>query len=374
MTDTKKKAILVNVADSGDALKVIKELEQLAETADYETAASLTQRKEKPDKTYYIGRGKLEELKRLVEALGADIVIFDNDLSGSQFHSLEEFLGVDVIDRETLILEIFSRHARSNEGKLQVELAQKKKELPRIIGSFEALSRQGGGGAGGGGARRGGGEQQKELDRRAIKSEIKHLQEKIKKLGEERARRRANRQNSNVKTVSIVGYTNAGKSTLMNALTKAGVPEEDKLFATLDPVGRKLWLGEGRQVLVFDTVGFISRLPHHFVEAFKSTLEETINSDLILHVVDGVSEDILEQYDVVKEVLESIGAGDIPMLTVYNKCDLGMPQILPDTGNYCVISAKYNRGIDTLKDKISEILFGKSDTVPDGGFGEETEE
>ncbi|MDD3946805.1 MAG: GTPase HflX, partial [Clostridia bacterium] len=334
-----------------------------ADTADYETVAYLTQHRKIPDKTYYIGKGKLEELKTLVEALGAEIVIFDNDLSGSQFNNLEKFLEVEVIDRDTLILEIFSRHAKSNEGKLQVDLARKKKELPRIIGSFANLSRQGGGGAGGGGARRGGGEQQKELDRRAVKLEILHLEEKIKKLGADRARRRGNRAKSNIKTVSIVGYTNAGKSTLMNTLTKAGVLEENKLFATLDPVGRKLWLGPDRELLIFDTVGFISRLPHEFIEAFKSTLEETVNSDLILHVVDGTSEDILRHYDVVNEVLESIGAKGIPVLTVYNKCDLGMPAVLPDAEQHCMISAKYNQGTEELKKRIEELLFGSTELI-----------
>jgi GTP-binding protein HflX len=354
----KRKAILVNVSPEQNTDHPLAELEQLADTADYQTVAYLTQRRQHQDKNYCIGAGKLAELKSLIDHSGADIVIFDNDISGSQFNNLEKALGVEVIDRETLILEIFSRHARSNEGKLQVELARKKKMLPRIIGSNTNLSRQGGGGGGGGGARRGGGEQQKEIDRRAIRLEIKNLKDKIEKLSAERSLRRVNRIRSNIKTVSIVGYTNAGKSTLMNALTKAGVLEENKLFATLDPVGRKLWLGEGREILVFDTVGFISRLPHEFIEAFKSTLEETVQSDLILHVVDSASPDILRNFDVVNEVLASIGAKDIPVLTVFNKCDMGMPAVLPAADNYCIISAKYNEGIEELKAKIGEMLFG----------------
>lgn len=354
----KRRAVLVNVSPEQDIEQPLAELEQLADTADYETVAYLTQRRQRPDMSYYIGAGKLEELKKLVENTGADIVIFDNDISGSQFNNLEKALEVEVIDRETLILEIFSRHARSNEGKLQVELARKKKLLPRIIGSSTELSRQGGGGGGGGGARRGGGEQQKEIDRRAIRLEIKNLKEKIEKLSADRSLRRENRARSKIKTVSIVGYTNAGKSTLMNTLTKAGVLEENKLFATLDPVGRKLWLGEGKEILVFDTVGFISRLPHEFIEAFKSTLEETVRSDLILHVVDSASPDILRNYDVVNEVLASIGVKDIPVLTVFNKCDLGLPQVMPAADNYCTVSAKYNEGLEELKTRISEILFG----------------
>jgi len=356
----KMKAILVNVSPEQDIERPLAELEQLADTADYETIAYLTQRRQHHDMSYFIGAGKLQELKQLVENTGAEIVIFDNDLSGSQFNNLEKALEVDVIDRETLILEIFSRHARSNEGKLQVELARKKKMLPRIIGSSTNLSRQGGGGGGGGGARRGGGEQQKEIDKRTIRQEINTLKEKIGKLSEERSLRRENRARSKIKSVSIVGYTNAGKSTLMNTLTKAGVLEENKLFATLDPVGRKLWMGPGKKILVFDTVGFISRLPHEFVEAFKSTLEETVLSDLILHVVDSASPDLLRNFDVVNEVLESIGANDIPVLTVFNKSDLGLPAVMPAAENYCAISAKYNQGMEELKTKIVEMLFGTS--------------
>lgn len=352
------KCVLVNVGSDKDLDKVLAELALLADTAGYEVAAYLTQKKGLPDKTYYIGTGKLLELKSVVEATESDLVIFDNDVSGSQFNNLEKALGVRVIDRATLILEIFARHATSNEGKLQVELAQKKKALPRVMGKGLVLSRQGGGGAGGGGARRGGGEQQLELDKRTLRHEINELEEKIDKLTEERALRRAKREKNKIKVVSIVGYTNAGKSTLMNAMTKAGVLEENKLFATLDPVSRKLWLDNGKEFLLVDTVGFISRLPHEFIKAFRSTLEETKYADLILHVVDWSSEEMLMQFDVVNEVLSSLGITDTPIITVLNKSDKGHTEVYPDADVLMTISAKTGEGVDALKAKISEILFG----------------
>lgn len=355
--ETKRRAILVNVSPEKELEKVLLELEQLATTADYEVVAFLTQRKDVADKTYYIGTGKLEELKSVAIATEADIIIFDNELNGSQFHNLESYLGIDVIDRATLIIEIFSRHATSNEGKLQVELMYKKKMLPRVMGQGLVLSRQGGGGAGGGGARRGAGEQKQELDKRTLRQEIRDLEERINKLTAERALRRERRIKNKVKVVSIVGYTNAGKSTLMNALTKANVLTENKLFATLDPVSRKLWFDNGKEFLLVDTVGFISRLPHEFVKAFRSTLEETKFSDLILHVVDGSSSDAIEQYDVVNEVLASLDVTNTPVITVINKSDKGSLSVLPDADNIVNISARTGAGIELLKEKISEILF-----------------
>lgn len=359
--ETDLKAILVNVSPDKDVEKPLKELASLAETADYEVVGIMTQRKEKPDKAYYIGTGKLKELKDAVEALGADTVIFDNDVTGSQFNNLEKYLGVDVIDRATLILEIFARHATTAEGKLQVELARKKHSLPRVLGQGAVLSRQGGGGAGGGGARRGAGEQKLELDKRTIRAEIRDLEERIEKLTAERRLRRKKRQNGKVKSVGIIGYTNAGKSTLMNCLTKAGVLEENKLFATLDTTVRKLWLAPGREFIITDTVGFISRLPHEFIEAFKSTLEETVYSDLILHVVNSESENAEEEYEVVNEVLESIGAKDVPVLTVVNKIDSAASRSFRPDGDYVEISAKTGAGVEELKKRISAMLFGEED-------------
>ncbi|NCA92891.1 GTPase HflX [bacterium] len=355
----KSRAILVNVTKDKVDYDILEELKLLANTADYETVGMMVQHKEVPDKTYYIGTGKLDELKQAIAELNADIVIFDNDISGSQFFNLEKYLEVDVIDRATLILEIFAKHASSNEGKLQVELARKKHGLRRALGQSSALSRQGGGGGGGGGARRGGGEQQLELDKRTIKEEIRNLEEKIDKLTQERRLRREKRIQSRIKHVSIIGYTNAGKSTLMNYLTKANVLAEDKLFATLDPVSRKLWLAPKKEFILTDTVGFISRLPHEFIDAFKSTLEETKYADLILHVVNGDSDDILKEYDVVMEVVKSLGAENIPTITVLNKCDIGKNDLLPDKENVVVVSAKTGQGMDILKQKISFMLFGE---------------
>lgn len=354
-----RKAVLVCVTQQ-DEEDLLEELSLLAVTAGYEPVAELVQKRNQPDRNYYIGTGKVEELKELIENIDADIVIFDNDLSGRQYKQLEDYLDVDVIDRATLILEIFALHATSNEGKLQVELARKKHSLPRVLGQGTVLSRQGGGGAGGGGARRGVGEQQLELDRRTIRKEIKELEERIEKLSVERQMRRERRQRSRIKVVSIVGYTNAGKSTLMNYLTKADVLVEDKLFATLDPVSRKFWLAPQKEFLLIDTVGFISRLPHEFIKAFKSTLEETKYADLILHVVDYSSKNMLFEYSVVLEVLKSIGAENIPVLTILNKSDkTTVENFLPNDENYTIISAKTGEGIEQLKQKISLSLFGE---------------
>ncbi|MBR1747619.1 MAG: GTPase HflX [Clostridia bacterium] len=354
-----KKAILVYVTDEKEFDKEIDELTLLARTADYETVGVLTQRKDRPDKSTYIGSGKLTELKEAVDSLGAETVIFDNDLSGSQFNNLEKALQVDVIDRSTLILEIFARHATTAEGKLQVELARKKHALPRVLGQGAVLSRQGGGGGGGGGARRGAGEQQLELDKRTIRREIKDLEEKIEKLASDRRLRRKKRENGRVKSVCLVGYTNAGKSTLMNALTKAGVLEENKLFATLDTTGRRLWLAPGKEFVLTDTVGFISRLPHEFIEAFKSTLEETVFADLIIHVLNADSPDAKKEYDVVEEVLRSIGADNVSRVTVLNKIDVENKTDFRPEGEWLPVSAKTGEGLDVLKEEISKRLFGE---------------
>ncbi len=354
------KTILVSCSVSGEEFEGFEELSLLARTADYEVVGTLTQSRGIPDKTYYIGKGKAEELKNLIAETGAGTVIFDNGLTGSQFNNLEDFLGVDIIDRATLILQIFAKHATSNEGKLQVDLAIKKHNMPRAMNRTLTLSRQGGGGAGGGGARRGGGEQMLELNRRTIREEIRDLQERLDKLANERDLRRKKRRDNRIKSVCIVGYTNAGKSALMNRLIKADVLEEDKLFATLDPVSRKLWLAPNKEFILTDTVGFISRLPHEFIEAFKSTLEETKYADLILHVVNLRSNNIVKEYDVVNEVLKSLGASDIPVITLLNKHDIAHSDIIPTGENVIFTSAKTGEGLDLLKDKISYILFGES--------------
>lgn len=352
-------AILVCVTKSNKE-NPLDELALLAQTAGYTVVAQMSQRRDYPDINYHIGKGKLKELAEFVQNLEAKTVIFDNDLTPRQFKNLEDRLGVDIMDRSELILQIFAMHAVSNEGKLQVELAQKKHSLPKVLGQGLVLSRQGGGGAGGGGARRGGGEQQLELDRRTIRREIRDLEEKIEKITRERRLRRERRQKSMAKVVSIVGYTNAGKSTLMNTLTKADVLVENKLFATLDPVSRRLWLAPQKEFILVDTVGFISRLPHEFIDAFKSTLEETQYADLILIVADGASPNLIKEYHVVKDVLKSIGADNIPAITVINKIDLKAPETLPDTENIITISVKTGQGIEELKKKISLALFGEA--------------
>ena len=352
----KGKAVLVAVGDFGTT--EMDELQSLASTADIKTAARVVQGKSRPDKTYCIGSGKLEELKHIVQNTSAEYVIFNNTLTGSQLNNLETALGVKVIDRPMLILEIFARHATSNEGKLQVELAMMQYTLPKIMGMGTELSRIGGGS--GSSFTRGAGETKLETDRRHIRRTIFELSEKIEKLKKERDLRRNRRIKSGIKTVAIVGYTNAGKSTLMNALTKAGVKEEDKLFATLDPVTRKVFCDIGQEYLLTDTVGFIDNLPHEFVKAFKSTLEEAVYADLLLHVVDASSKDVTRQVGAVEKVLAELGAGDKPVITVLNKSD--KPSAVGfDAADAVRISALTGDGLDVLREKIREKLFGKTE-------------
>ena len=355
-----RKAVLVYVYKDKEDPTILEELAMLSNSADYDVVATMTQHKDVPDKSFYIGSGKLEELKLVVKEQQADVVIFDNNLSGSQFNNLEKQIGVDVIDRATVILEIFAKHATTNEGKIQVELARKKHALPRVLGQGAFLSRQGGGGGGGMGARRGGGEQQSELDKRTIRREIRDLEEKNRKIAESRKLRRNLRDKNNIKKVCIVGYTNAGKSTLMNRLTKANVLADDKLFATLDPVTKKMWLAPKKEFIITDTVGFISRLPHEFIDAFGSTLEETAYADLILHVCNGADPEMMKQYDVVCEVLNKIGAAEIPAITVINKCDAGQPIVCPEGTDTVFVSAQTGDGLESLKEKISFALFNET--------------
>ncbi len=360
MESTKQKivnAILVRVYDKGETETDFEELIALCDTAGYHTVATLSQHRDRPDHTFYIGTGKVQELKQAALSLDAGTVVMDNEISPAQLNNLEKELQIPVIDRATLILEIFAQHATSNEGKLQVELAQKKHSLPRVLGQGMILSRTGGGGGGGGGARRGAGEQQLELDRRTIREEIRELERKIEKLSDAHRLRRNRRNKSEMQSVCIVGYTNVGKSTLMNFLTKANVLEENKLFATLDPVSRKFWLAPHKEFILTDTVGFISKLPHEFIEAFKSTLEETADADLILLVCDGADERIVEKMKVVHEVLDGIGAGSIPYIVVYNKCDLLSVSDIPEQG--ISVSAKTGSGVEELKQRICEKLFGE---------------
>jgi GTP-binding protein HflX len=311
----RERVVLVGVGP-GVTEDDLDELAALADSAGAEPVARIVQSRAEPDPATYVGRGKLDELHRVVHGNGAAAVILDRELSPGQLRSLEERVGVKVIDRTALILDIFALHARSREGKAQVELAQLNYLLPRLRGWGEAMSR-----LGGGIGTRGPGETKMEVDRQHIRRRISKLRRDIKDLARTRDVKRGRRQRSNVPQVAIAGYTNAGKSTLMNRLTGADVVVADQLFATLDPTTRKLSLAGGRKAVLSDTVGFVSKLPHDLVEAFRSTLEEVAQADLILHVADAASSDLDAQVDAVRRVLGEIGAGDIPEVLALNKID-----------------------------------------------------
>jgi GTP-binding protein HflX len=322
-----ERVVLVGVWAEGtmvDAENSLTELAALAETAGSQILEGLIQRRGRPDPSTYIGRGKVDELRGVVLATGADTVICDGELSPSQLRTLEQQLKVKVIDRTALILDIFAQHAKSKEGKAQVELAQLQYLVPRLRGWGEALSRQAGGragGAGGGVGLRGPGETKLETDRRRINSRIAKLKREISGMRTIRETKRAGRRRHGVPAVAIAGYTNAGKSSLLNRLTGAGVLVEDALFATLDPTTRRARAADGRVYTFSDTVGFVRHLPHQLVEAFRSTLEEVAQADLILHVVDGAHPDPDEQVRAVREVLADVGAERVPELLVVNKTD-----------------------------------------------------
>lgn len=305
------------------------ELELLADTAGLEVVGTLTQNLESPNTKTYLGSGKVEELKLLMGELTANVVIFDDELSPRHQRELEEELGdgIKVIDRTALILDIFAQHASTREGMLQVELAQLKYRLPRLTRAWTHLARQAGGASGrsggaGGVGLRGPGEQQLEIDRREIRINIKHLEEALEKVRENRSRQRDQRRKTNIPVVALVGYTNAGKSTLLNRLTDAAIYVADQLFATLDPTTRQLELPSGQEILLTDTVGFIQKLPTQLVAAFRATLEEICEANLLVHVVDISHPNAENQRRSVLETLELIGAVNIPTLTVYNKTDL----------------------------------------------------
>lgn len=348
-----EKALLVGV-DTGeyDAEASLDELEELTRTAGAEVLGRLTQARDRPDAATYVGSGKLEEVKEFCSLNEADLMIVDGELTPSQQRTLEDETTIRVIDRTTLILDIFAARARSNEGKLQVELAQLRYALPRLTGKGTSLSR-----LGGGIGTRGPGETKLETDRRHIRRKIRNLEIELAALQKRRDMTRARREKDGVVSVAIVGYTNAGKSTLMNALTQAGVLAEDKLFATLDPTARALTLPDGREVLLIDTVGLIRRLPHHLVEAFKSTLEVAASASLILNVCDASSPDSSEHLQVTKTLLEDLGCANTPVITVMNKCDL-TPGIfeLPVIGKAVMISALTGEGLDTLLAQIAAAL------------------
>ena len=352
-TQKPESALLVGV-DSGDfdCEESLGELAELAKTAGAEVQAKVTQKREKPDAATYIGRGRLEEIKDFCRDNETDLLIFDTELTPSQQRNIEDITGIRVIDRTELILDIFAARARSGEGKLQVELAQLKYSLLRLGGKGTSLSR-----LGGGIGTRGPGETKLETDRRHIRRRIKSLEDDLEALSKRRRIARARREKDGTQTVAIVGYTNAGKSTLMNTLTQAGVLAEDKLFATLDPTARALTLPDGRRVMLIDTVGFIRRLPHGLVEAFKSTLEEAATATLILNVCDASSPECAEHLDVTNRLLDELGCSGKPIIAVFNKCD-----VAPDIGwlsaglRSVKISALNGEGLDLLLEEIVKAL------------------
>ncbi len=306
--------------DSADE-ESLAELAALVETAGAESVGMILQSREKPDPHSFIGEGKVEEVKRMVENSEATMVIFDNDLSPSQIRVLTELCGVQVLDRSGLILDIFAQRARTKEGCLQVELAQYQYLLPRLIGMWSHLERQGGTGGSPIGTK-GPGETQLETDRRHIRRKIDKLKEELEEVRRVRATQRQRRQKNEIPVVAIVGYTNAGKSTLLNAITGAGIPANDRLFDTLDTTTRLLTVSDTLDVVISDTVGFIRKLPHQLVEAFKATLEELEYADLLLHVIDVSNPEWEEQARIVDDLIRELGADSIPCIRVYNKCDV----------------------------------------------------
>ena len=339
-----EKAMLI----STDSEQSLDELAGLAETAGALVITRVLQNRQKPDPATYIGSGKAEELSLTCQALEIDLAIFDDELTGAQKRNLENALGVRVIDRTALILDIFAQHAQSAEGKLQVELAQMKYRLPRLTGQGTELSR-----LGGGIGTRGPGETQLELDRRRIRKRIDDLERDLKEIKQRRDLRRARREKQGQTVVALVGYTNAGKSTLLNALSGSDVLVEDKLFATLDPVMRNVDLPENRSCLLVDTVGFIRKLPHPLVQAFRSTLEEAIYADLLIVVSDLSSPNYAQQRDTVFEVLNDLGATDRPILEVLNKADRVKADTVVEPADAILISARDGTGLETLKAEIA---------------------
>ena len=329
----------------------LEELKALLETAGGECVGMVLQAKDAPDPRTFIGEGKVAEVKELVQAQGADLVIFDNPLSPSQQRALTEDLGVQVLDRAGLILDIFAQRAQTREGRLQVELAQYQYLLPRLLGMWKHLERQEGAIG-----TRGPGETQLESDRRHIHRKIAKLESELKEVRRVRATQRERRIKNEVPVVAIVGYTNAGKSTLLNALTQADIPANDRLFDTLDTTTRTLEVSDTCTVLLSDTVGFIRKLPHHLVDAFKATLEELQFADLLLHVIDSSNPEWREQAEVVDKLIDELGVAQTPCIQVFNKCDLWTGEIRPHGENIVSISARTGEGLEELRQAIARVL------------------
>ena len=329
----------------------MEELKDLLETAGGESVGMVLQQKDSPDPRTFIGQGKVDEVRQLVRTMGADMVIFDNALSPSQQRVLGEELKVGVLDRSALILDIFAQRARTREGRLQVELAQYKYLLPRLIGMWSHLERQEGAIG-----TRGPGETQLETDRRHIRRKISKLEEELRDVRRVRATQRQRREKNEVPVVAIVGYTNAGKSTLLNKLTGSEIPANNRLFDTLDTTTRTLEISDTCTVLLSDTVGFIRKLPHHLVEAFKATLEELSFADLLLHVIDASNPEWREQAQVVDQLILELGAEQTPRIEVFNKCDKWTGEIRPHGEDIVSISAKTGEGLDKLLEAIGKRL------------------
>lgn len=352
--ESKEKIILVAVAtsDCDDTIQSLDELEELGQTAGAETVAKVIQNREKVHPGTYIGKGKIAEVQSLIYSTNADTVVCDDELSPAQNHNLEEALNVKVIDRTVLILDIFAQRASTSEGKLQVELAQLRYHLSHLTGERSGLSR-----LGGGIGTRGPGEQKLEMDRRIIKQRITQVKRELLNVKHTRELTRKKRQETHVPVVAITGYTNAGKSTLLNKLTGAGVLSEDKLFATLDPVTRKYKFEDGGEMLFTDTVGFIRKLPHHLIQAFRGTLEEAMYADIILHVADCSNPDMDAQMHTVYETLGRLGIGDKKIVTAFNKVDLVNDGIIFKdlrADKTVMVSAKNGTGIENLLKALEE--------------------
>lgn len=367
--ELEERAVLAGVhTGSADPLddsteESLAELARLADTAGAQVVGTMLQNRPSADSALYLGEGKLEELRQAKDGLDANLVIFDDELSPIQLRNIERVLGCKVIDRSMLILDIFARHAVTREGKIQVELAQLKYMLPRLLGMGTALSR-----LGAGIGTRGPGETKLESDRRHIRRRIGHLQAELKEIKSHRDLLRRRREKEEVPVAALVGYTNAGKSTLLNAMTGAQVLAADKLFATLDPTIRALPLPDGREPLLVDTVGFIRKLPHHLIEAFKSTLEEAVYADLLVIVIDSASEEYERHIQVVNGILNDIGASGKPTIYLFNKIDqkpenVVLPSHIPGADAVLEVSAKTEIGLTRFIETLSELLPGKKQRV-----------